>query len=260
LITNVNDVAANVSISGSTALEFGDSVPDGYLLLGGTIDAHADTGTVTTFLSHVGLNAGNAAQTFIAGTGTDFVTIGNFGGDVIDFSVGGTDTVTFTAAPLAGGGLLTNPLHIYNSVLGFTAANDSVNISVGGIPTVYTDTHAPVLAGDAATPLDITLGVHPGGAVHANYLDIITPTSGAGQTAQAAFTSAMTGSAVTGLGAGNNYVTSYYDLTDSQAVLATVTSSGGGIVTGASAIHVIGLIHESAADYAGLAGNLHFVA
>ena len=29
-------------------------------------------------------------------------------------------------------------------------------------------------------------------------------------------------------------------------------------ITAASTIHVIGLIHESAADYAGIAGNVHF--
>ena len=55
----------------------------------------------------------------------------------------------------------------------------------------------------------------------------------------------------------HTYLMSYYDLTDSEAVIGTVTTAGA--ITAASTIHVIGLIHESAADYAGIAGNVHFV-
>ena len=102
-ITDINGVSANVTISGSTPINFGDSIANGYLLVGGTIDASADTGTVTTFLSATtGAGTGVAAQTFIAGTGTNNVTVANSGGDVIDFSHGGTDTVTFTATPAVG--------------------------------------------------------------------------------------------------------------------------------------------------------------
>ena len=102
-IFDVSGVAANVVISGGTDLEFGDSFADGYTLLNGTIDATASTGNVTTFLSlTTGAGSTTPAQTFIAGHGTDMVSVNNGGGDVIDFSVGGTDTVQFFKATATG--------------------------------------------------------------------------------------------------------------------------------------------------------------
>ena len=128
-ITDVNGVSANVTISGSTPINFGDQPRQRLSLVGGTIDASADTGTVTTFLSATtGAGTGVAAQTFIAGTGTNNVTVANSGGDVIDFSHGGTDTVTFTALPVRRNLLADTALH-YNNVLGFTTAHDSIGIS-----------------------------------------------------------------------------------------------------------------------------------
>ena len=97
---------------------------------------------MTTFLSPLGAGSTIAAQTFIAGHGTDFVNVANSGGDQIDFSVGGTDTVQFFSAlatgnhPLADLGPPT-ALNIFNNVLGFTAAHDSININTANSYLVH---------------------------------------------------------------------------------------------------------------------------
>ena len=281
VISDVHLVAANVVISGGTALEFGDSFADGYSLLGGTIDATASTGNVTTFLSlTTGAGSTIAAQTFIAGHGTDFVNVANSGGDQIDFSVGGTDTVQFFSAlatgnhPLADLGPPT-ALNNYNNVLGFTAAHDSININTGAanIPTSFTDTGGlvtntpiPPATTTPVTALNFTTGTTINGTLsHDNFIDFVNPVNtSAGETAQMGFAAAVGG----GLSSiqvfapgGHNYLFSYYDATDGEAVIGTAASVnvlGSQFITANSTIHVIGLIHESAADYAGIAGNVHF--
>jgi hypothetical protein len=268
VIFDVSGVATNVSISGGTGLEFGDSFAHGYTLKGGTIDAHTSTGAVTTWLSHVGLNGGNAAQTFIAGSGTDFVAVKNFGGDVIDFSIGGTDTVEFTNAQGGGFSLVDNFIggHNYNNVLGFTAAHDAVDVSVSGINSAvgalsYTDTGLPVAGGASTNALFYSSGTAIDGTLlHDNLIDIITPVNVlAGTTAQQGFDAAMGLGSIKVHGGSHTYLMSYYETTAQEAVLGTVTSSG--TIDKGDTIHVIGLIHESQADYlAGFSSNVHFVA
>ena len=127
-ILDVSGVADNIVITGGTPLALGDSAAHAYMLKGGIIDAHADTGGVAVWLGAVALNSPNPTQTFIAGTGTDIVHVQNFEGDVLDFSKGGADTAGFQEARYSGAGLLTNgptSVELYNSVLGWTDANDS---------------------------------------------------------------------------------------------------------------------------------------
>src|SRR5262249_6461335 len=136
VITNANAVQDNVAITGGTHLTFGSaggaySFQGGSLFLGGTIDASADTGGVQTWLARLSISGPNQ-QTFIGGPGNDLVHLLNFTGDVINFTTGGSDIIDFHE-PLNDGGsnLLSNLTSIYNSILGFTQANDTINITNG---------------------------------------------------------------------------------------------------------------------------------
>ena len=234
-ISDVSGVAANVVISGGTALEFGDSFADGYTLLNGTIDATATTGNVTTFLSlTTGAGSTTPAQTFIAGHGTDMVSVNNGGGDVIDFSVGGTDTVQFFKATATGTHPLNDVNHNYNNVLGFTAAHDSININTATIPTSFTDTGGLVATPippvtTPVTALNFTTGTSINGTLsHDNFIDIVSPVNtSAGETAQQGFAAAIGGllSGIQVATGAHNYLFSYYDATDSEAVLGTVNAN-----------------------------------
>ena len=85
----------------------------------------------------------------------------------------------------------------------------------------------------------------------------------AGETAQTGFNTAMGplgAVSVTGI---HPFLVSYYDTTASEAVFGTVTSAFNLVllhdaVASGDAIRVIGLVHETAAQYA--ATSLHFVA
>ena len=141
--------------------------------------------------------------------------------------------------------------------------NPIINISAGGIPTVYTDTGGLVLAGDATTAYNFTTGTSVITTGHNNLIDITTTTNAApaGSTVAAAFAVAIGGAGAgitTGVAAADPYLLSFYDSTTSQAVLAVATSTAGGLIDNASPITVVGLIHETAAQYGAIASNLHF--
>jgi hypothetical protein len=261
-INNVSLVDANITITGATHYQLGDSGPDGYVFqtptASGVIDASAATGGGEVWLGNTALNSPFATQTFIAGTGTNIAHIFNPGGDLVDFSKGGTDTVEFALGTQPGAAdLLTNPMHFFNQVVGFVGATDSINFSVGGNPIDYTDTAAPVLGTDPTLVSNFT-GVSQNLSIpgnHFNFIDFTSTTGNfTGETPQAAFVSAIGGAAITT--AGGTSLLSFYDAATHQAVLATTTGS----ISNASAINVVGLIGESAADYAHIATNLHFVA
>jgi hypothetical protein len=268
IISNVSTIADNITVTGGTHLILGDSAADAYTLPNGTINAIGATAGVDAFLSPTA----GTAQTFVAGGGTNFANlfsaaVGAAGGGVIDFSHGGTDTVQFNDTQFAGFAL-NDTAHNFNQVLGFTAALDSVNVSTSGIPTVYTDTAAPVAALDPTTAFNFTTGTSVSATTtHSNLIDITTPiTTTAGETAQAAFSAAIGTAAANGItvsGILSHVLLSFYDNTTGQAVLATATPDfpfNPFVIDNASTIHVVGLIHESAAAYASIASQVHFVA
>ena len=268
VILNASAVQDNVAITGGTHLTFGSAGgPYSFLngFLGGTIDASADTGGVQTWLARVGFNGPNPVQTFIGGPGNDLVHLLNFTGDVINFTTGGSDIIDFHE-PLNddGSNLLSNPTSTYNSILGFTQANDTINIT-NGLPMnfVHFTNNGAVPPGAATNILQYTTGaVVDASALADNWIKIDTPTSGAGQTAREGFTSAMGGGSITVATPGASYILSYYDLTDSQAVFVTANTIASTIdgSFGNTSVSVIGVIHMSQADYAALtAANLHFV-
>jgi hypothetical protein len=270
VITNVTGVDDNVAITGATHLTFG-SHADPYTFIaaapaGGTIDASADTGGVTTWLGDVGLNAGvNAAQTFVGGTGGDTVHVLNTGGDVVNFTTAGTDVVSFERASVSSVDPIADPAHFYNQVVGFTNANDTLNIvapgefvATGGALT-NTNSATGVAAGDATNVFDFTTGALGENATTAafNYIKVTTPiTAGAGASIQTAFADAIGGGDIDVSGA-HARLLSFYDNSTSQAVFVSV-NTGAATLTAADHVNVIGLIHESAADYA--LTSPHFVA
>jgi hypothetical protein len=262
-INNVSLVDANITVTGATHYQLGDSGVNGYIFqtptASGVIDASASTGGGEVWLGNTALNSPFATQTFIAGTGTNLAHVFNPGGDVVDFSKGGTDTVQFALGSQTGATeLLTNPNHVYNQVLGFALANnDAVQLSVGGNPIDYTDTAAPVLGTDPTLVSNFTGVSQVLTAQHFNVINIQSATSNfAGLTPEAAFDAALGAATITTNAAGTNLVT-FFDAATSQAVLGTTP---GGAISAASPLQVIGLVHESAADYAHFASNLHFVA
>jgi hypothetical protein len=272
VISNAAHIADSITVTGGTLLTLGDAA-NPYSHLGGTINALGvgATGGVTAFLDPT---AGSAtAMTFVAGPAgsTNVANIVSFGGSVIDFSHGGTDTVVFNAAnPTAAHPINDTAGHNYNNVLGFgsTAAVDSINISLAGIGPLNHTNGGAVTAGEAINVFPFTTGTDvPANTVAHNFIEITPPvTSSAGESVLTAFAAAIGTSAANGIqvsAAGLNVLVSFYDTTTSEAVLVKATSHLVGaidVINNASPIDVVGLIHESTTAYANLAANTHFVA
>jgi hypothetical protein len=270
VIDNVSTVDDNITVTGGTALQLGNSAAHAYHLANGTINAIAATGGVTAWVAPTP----GTAQTFEMGTGTNLANLVHFsatatgvGGGVIDFSHGGTDTVQFNGTQVSTDLLNDNTVtgHNYNNVLDFGAnAANSVNISVGSISFNFTDTGGAVVGGNPTTAFSFTTGTSVPVSGHSNFIDITPPiVSVAGTTAIDGFHAAIgaPGADITGIAAAHVLV-SYYDTTTSEAVLLRVAPVGGVIndLIPAADVGVVGLIHETAAQYAGLAASTHFVA
>jgi hypothetical protein len=267
VINKVFPVKDDVIITGGTHLTFGVGL-GGYGLEGGTIDARTDTGGVETTLALIA--AATKTQTFLGGPGNDTVHVLNFFHTTIDFSTGGSDIVNFTNAFFNGGGpLANNPGFSYNTVLGFAEANDRIDLTNSPFLGDIAFTNDGVVgAVGASTILQFTTNtLVNASALPDNWIKIVTPTSGAGLTAAQGMAESIGLLGAIQVSAGHNYLVSYYDLTDSQAVFATIDSAAGGAPTFITAgdatnagVHVIGLIGMSQDDYAALAANnLHFV-
>ena len=250
-------------------MQLGDDTCAGhaYGVANGTINATVATGGVSVDLAPT---AGDV-QTFVAGTGTNLANLfsavaGAAGGGVIDFSHGGTDTVEFHDTQGSGFAIDATGNKNYNQVLGFTAANDSINISQShpGIATVNTDGTAITPLPQAGSAFNYSTGTSVSAAgFHDNFIDITTPiTSTAAEIAQTAFGDAIgtaVGNGIAVNGAAGSVLVSFYDNTTGDAVLA-VAAPAAPAITNATPITVVGLIHESAADYGHIASSLHFVA
>ena len=271
VIFDISPLANNINISGGTHLTLGsDTAATGYQVLNGVINAGTDTGGVHVSLGAVGFGGGTfAAQTFTAGTGTNEANVFNNISDVIDFSKGGTDTVQFSGGTEVGAFSIANNLpllsFIYNQVVGFTNANGNVNINTAAIPTSYTDTGLAVVGGDPTAVSNFTGAsqVLTGPGQHFNFIDFATPANFAGDTPQSAFNAAIGANTIGVAAAANPFLFSLYDTATSQAILGTVTETGGTIATG-DAVNVVGLLHMSQTDYtanggATFASHVHFV-
>jgi hypothetical protein len=207
--------------------------------------------------------AATNAQTFIGGTGADNAQVLNIGADVIDFTHGGADTVTFRSANTDSAHPMPDTAHFYNQVLAFTAANDTLAIhnsaAFPGGTLTNTNSATAVAAGDAANIFHFDTGDLGANATTAafNYIKIDTDISAGGATVQAAFAQAMGALGTIAVTGNHERLISFYDTSNSEAVFGSVNSPAG-FITDGSHINVIGLVHESAADYA--VTTPHFVA
>jgi hypothetical protein len=269
VITDFSNVADSVTVTGGTHLTLGDTAGHAYALATGTIDASGTTGAGGVSADLAPTFGNPTGQTFIAGTAATTTNLANVftpGGGLINFSGGGTDTVQFHATQTAAS-LLNDATNHHFNVVTFGTGTDAVNISVGagGIPLNYTDTGAAVAAGDptlstAFTGSNLNLSAAPN---HFNYINFTnTAQNFTGDTAAGAFASAIGANTIQVNGI-HDFLLSFYDAATSQAVLVSAASHLVGLVdeiNNASAITVVGLIHETAAQYGTLPANTHFVA
>jgi hypothetical protein len=268
-INNVTPVGTSVIIDGGTHLTFGSQAGP-YVRIGGLIDAITDTGGVTAWINPPN-NSAVPSQNFIGGPGNDIVHVLNVAGDRIDFSSGGSDIVNFIPnSPLHGGGAgLNDTTFNFTNVFGWATANDRVDITNNlNFGSVAFTNDGTVGAVGAATILDFTTNAALNASALAdNWIKIDTPTPTAGLNVNIALAEAIgVASGAIVVAAAHNYLISFYDLTNSQAVFTTVNSAAAGagtVITAADAVadtSVVGFVHMSQADYIALtANNLHFV-
>jgi hypothetical protein len=260
VIASVSDVNTDVTITGGGGLQFGNNTSFPYSFANGTIDASTDTGGVSTFLADDGLT-----QIFKGGTGNDTVNFLGNAFDKADFSTGGTDTAVFYQATNNSSFLITNPNYL--QVTGFTA-NDGVSIHIpfaglSGVGVLETTQDGTVNSGDAVNPFSYKSGfsVDATGAAF-NFIDITTSVNtGGATTVQQAWANAIGGGSITVITGTDNVLAAFYDVTNSQAVFVAVNAADNvaTTITGNDHVDVVGMIHESQADFLATAGNVHFV-
>jgi hypothetical protein len=264
IITNVANIADNINVTGATHLTLG-ALGFAYADPTGVIDASGTGagGGVTAFLFSAPGSA--TAQTFLAGpTGTtNDAEFTNIGGGLANFTLNGADTVGFRSTQVSTFAI-NDAGHEYNDVLASATVNPIINIHTGGIPTFYTDVATAVAPGDATTAFNFASGSGVVATGHNNLIDITTTTNliPAGDSVFQAFGVAVgTGAGITVANGSSNVLVSFYDATTSQAVLASVTPVANVINNAlpAADVHVVGLIHETAAQYGAIASSLHFV-
>ena len=271
VIDNVSHINNNVIVTGATHLTFGSEANPytftGTAVSGAVIDASADTGGVEAWLGReLSPNFPNPTQTFIGGTGNDTAHVLNFEATVVDFSKGGSDIVDFHEPRDSGAGLLSNTpatdgsTELYNSVVGWTTANDTIQITNGPAMNDVQFTNG----GLATAPTSIlsfnTGAIVDASAEHDNYIKINTPAVTTGATATQGFDTAIgAGGSVHTAATGEFYLASFYDTTHTQAVFVTAESVAGSLINNTSTVDVVGLVHMSAADYAALGtASVHF--
>ena len=267
-IDDVGLVADNINIDGDSPVSIGSfssfAFQDPTRPTGGTIDAHTDMGGVTVFMQAGPTATGLPAQTFIGGPGGGTVHLQGFGGTNVDFSIAGPDTVQFDSeANYTSTHPILDATHQYNQVLGFTAANATLNVTnssaLGEFGAVnFTDGSGVVPSGAAAPPTDtFTFNTDTALADAAidpfNFIKIDSPVAATtGSTVQGAFNEAMGVAGSILVNGSHEFLASFYDSTTSQAVVETVHSTAalGGLIAAGDHVSVVALVHMSAADYA----------
>lgn len=282
VITADNVTAAHV-ITGSAGLTITNA------LATTSVNASAFTGKLTVTAGATGTNiqGGTAADTITGGVGNDTI-VGGAGNDTINFGstgvtafgadvvAGGTgnDIFNFTATEGASGGITSyatfatitdftvGTVATATDFLQFSGANTNLGATGGaGAATGLAkgNTVQGLTAGDAMVVQSVVKDA-AAAALTANVSVIKLATGVAFTTDIFTTAKAAIGTAsITGLGADSVYLVSFYDTTNSKAVIVTAntgTSAGGDtalstgdFATGA-AVHVVGVINMTAADYA----------
>lgn len=244
-------------------------------LPGGTVTINASGATafgvsITGSSTYVNTLTGTAlADTLVGGAGNDFLTNRAAGAaTAADLMTGGAGQDTFTlfgsiaSAAVAVPGAYNGASRITD--FGVTTASTTTDIlALSATFGNYTGISSlvGVAAGAAGTTTVQSLASAAGAVAVTAGADLIKLTTGVNTAAlptlQVAFNTAITGSSITGLGAGNDIFVSFYDTTNSRAVILAVETFAGtdGTLESADVVNLIGTINMSAADYATFGTN-----
>ncbi len=251
LALNVNTTINAAASTGTFTFDAGLSTANGISITGSSTKANTITGNLKadtlvggavndTIANQASGNNASAADVITTGTGPDTVILrgdsasaATYGGssNVTDFAITTVATTTDILQLSATAGN-------YSNVSAFFAGVAAAAAGATGVQSV---------AQNAAT-VAITAGT-----------DLIKLTTGvaAGASLQATFNSAIGTASVSGLGAGADIFASFYDTTNSKAVIVAVNATGGadGTVETADVVSLVGTLNMSAADYALFGAN-----
>ena len=288
---NVNtgaDLTTVVTTSQTTgALTFnGAAEADGKLNVtgGGGDDILTGGGLADTLSGGAGgdsLTGGAGADSIISGSGNNIIN-GGTGNDAINLTDGGSDVVRLGTNTLLGVAGTLVPTGIFtDTITGFGVTSDSFQIGIGNLLTAGTVGTDPSIQLSTAAGADINAAIALGAAV--------VTTAAAGATVDAAtatstivkFTSATATSFATAIGTGSITISNYannlattgntaaegllvtwYDSTNSRAVLSVVVpgNAATAITNATTTVYDVALVGMSAADYASLGtGNFSFI-
>ncbi|MCB1468714.1 MAG: hypothetical protein KDK08_16595 [Rhizobiaceae bacterium] len=267
-IRDADQTDTDLRITGEGDLTIG--IDSAYDHLDGLVDASMFTGDLTIHL-------GSGDQSVIGGSGDDLFVLETSGylllanlPDVIDLSVGGSDTVQFTSTIGNNAGFPTENLFEnaldgtnYHRVVGFDIADDDLEILVGGggIQLDNTATGASVNNTQDVAILDYVSGtnIDADGLVNYNFIKFTTAVPAAGGNAEAAFDAAI-GLGVIQVQDNAEFLASLYDSSRGEMVLFTVDSGGDTAINTGDDIDVIGTVAMTYDDYLAFNGsNISFV-
>jgi len=266
-IDDADDLDVDIVITGDHNLEIGVD-DDAYDFANGVVDASAFTGDLEIHL-------GDFSQTVIGGSGDDLIRVENNSSiffvfaenDTIDLSAGGSDIVRFDEATELDFGSLApqSPPEggDYHHVLGFSVADDIIQVDASSMSLDNTDSGSSVSGGDDVLLYDFVNGSNPNlnaGGTEYNFIKFTNAISTAGIDAEDAFTLAMAGGTINVDDANDEFLMALYDTTNSQMLLFTVDAEGDGSIDGSDDIAVVSTVGMSFADYQAFDGsNLQFV-
>lgn len=248
--TFFNASAVGGVVNGTVLINAGAATAFGVSITGSTTYANTLTGTVL-------------ADTLVGGAGNDFLnnrTAGAATAADLLTGLGGQDTFQLFGA-VASGAIPA----VYNTAarisdFGVTASSATTDIlALSATPGNYTGAsafNASVAA--AAAGATTVLSVGQTGATAVGTTDLIKLTTGvvAGVDTQVTFNAAIGAATVTGLTASSEIFASYYDTTNSRAVILVVNPTDADTVIGTGdVVTLVGTINMSAADYATFGTN-----
>ena len=236
----------NIGITGDVDLQLG-SEAFSYDENNGIIDASTFTGDLHVFI-------GTGSQTVIGGLGDDHIELMANQAllpDLIDLSVGGSDTVEFHAVAAAAFFFVNSGN--YTTITDFDIANDTVAIDVAGGPniTLWATNGALLTGGEAVSIYPLILGVDDGLAgVNNNFIKITNDLSSVGFSLQATFNFYMASLGGTDIGvaaAADEILMAFHDTNAAnggQIVLFTVAPGADNTINSGDDVDMVSIIAD----------------
>lgn len=259
-ITNASNINASaVVIAGDTDVHLGISLATAF-------DQNLALITLSDFTGDAHIRVNEGLQTIIDGAGDDLFVVyrtGNGGLDrtIINLSVGGEDTVSFSDAFGGGGQLQQN-----HRVTGFDLAEDQVMLNLNSVTTLFNQVQsAEATNGVAITDQDVVIREIQQGEVSnlsasdINFLKFVAPAVGVGEAgAVDALFDAAIGAGQLTVNSSGAFFGAAYD-SDAEAMVLFQVTSADNIITGADTAEGIAVIDMSYDDFLAFdASNLHF--